>query len=117
MSIALRITKRFTTHESPFMVKDTNGITVFYAKYEHEAIAFIRGVQYANSKQAERSLWTVYEERFDVFVVGDGFQVMDFAKRETVGEVFSTEEEAWDEVESLIQEDKEQDRYMNNSGR
>mgnify|MGYP003344445765 FL=1 len=52
-AVPLRITKRTTTHESPYMVKDINGTTVFYAKYEHEAIAFVRGVQFAINQSTQ----------------------------------------------------------------
>lgn len=52
-TIPLRITKRTTTHESPYMVKDIKGNTVFYAKYEHEAIAFVRGVQFAINQSTQ----------------------------------------------------------------
>lgn len=54
MSIPLRITHRTTTHESPYMVKDITGTVVFYAKYEHEARAFVRGVQFAINQQSNK---------------------------------------------------------------
>lgn len=54
MSIPLRITHRTTSHESPYMVKDITGTVVFYAKYEHEAIAFVRGVQFASNQKGRK---------------------------------------------------------------
>lgn len=113
----MKITQRTHPHETPYMVTDSNGNTIFYCSYKHEAQAFIRGVQYANTKQVERDLWTDYDHRFDVMILGDEFHIIDNAKREMMGGAFATESEAWDEVDALIQEDKEQDRYGNNSGR
>lgn len=118
MSIALRITKRTTTHESPFMVKDINGTTVFYAKYEHEAIAFVRGVQYATNKQAERDLWTDYESRFEVMEKDSLFYVYDHATKVILGgNMFKSELEAEDHKQEFIDYDKQQEIYFNKSGR
>ena len=52
--VNLLMIRPYTDKKTPFVVKDIRGEIVFYAKYEHEALAFVRGVQFAQrQEQAE----------------------------------------------------------------
>ena len=52
----LRIEKTPVASDTPFHVKDIKGTTVFYARYEHEATAFVRGVQFSQRQEQEEPL-------------------------------------------------------------
>ena len=113
----MKILARTYPNQSPYRVSD-NGTDVFFCTYMHEAEAFIRGVKYANRKQAQRDLWTNYEERFEVMDKDGLFYVYDHAHAQIVGEeLFANEIEAEDFKEDLIKEEKEQEHYYNQSGR
>jgi hypothetical protein len=116
LAINLLTIKPNEDKNSPYVVKDIKGTIVFYARYEHEAEAFVCGVQFANRKQAQRDLWTDYEARFQVLIIGDSFQLYDMAEEISLGE-YETEEEAHNEKDDHIKEAEFQNRYENNSGR
>ena len=114
----MNIIQRTKPSDAPYMVADDNGTIVFWCNYKHEAEAFVRGVKYANRKQAQRDLFTDYENRFEVLEKGDSFCVFDHAFNVIVGgELFAEEEDADDFKESLIQEEQQQENYYTKSGR
>ena len=112
MSTPLQIRQKRYNNESPYVVTDIRGKTVFNAQYEHEARAFVRGVQFADSQ----NLWTDYPKRFQVLLMNDRFFLYDFAEEKDLGN-YETEEEAHEARLDAIEEDKQQDKYFNNSGR
>jgi hypothetical protein len=111
----MEILARRLKSDSPYMVED-NGTLIFWCNYLHEAEAFIRGVKYATRKQSKIDLWTDYEKRFQVLIIGDSFQLYDMAEEISLGE-FETEEEAHNEKDDHIKEAEFQNRYETNSGR
>jgi hypothetical protein len=113
----MQILARTYPNQSPYRVSD-NGVDIFFCNYKHEAEAFIRGVTYANRKHRQRDLWTDYANRFEVMEKDNLFYVYDHAESVIIGgELFANELEAYDLMEDFIKEEKEQERYYNQSGR
>ena len=113
----MEILARTYPHEARFRVSD-NGTDIFFCNYKHEAEAFIRGFNYAIRKSAKQNLWTDYANRFEVMGKDNLFYVYDHAESVIVGgELFANELEAYDLMEDFIKEEKEQERYYNQSGR
>jgi hypothetical protein len=116
--INLLTIKQTLDKTSPYVVKDIKGKIVFYAKYEHEAEAFVRGVQFANRKQAERDLWANFKDRFEVMEKDGFFYVYDHAEKMILENgLFQNEIEAEDLKEDTIKFCQDLDRYETNSGR
>lgn len=113
----MEIIARTNPSQSPYRISE-NGKDIFFCNYLHEAEAFIRGVKYATSKQAERDLWTNHEERFEVKEQNGFFYVYDHARYTIVDNgLFQNELEAYDLKEDTIKEAEFQNQYENKSGR
>ena len=103
------------------VVHPTKG-EIFFSGYQIECNAFILGYNMSKKEQeqlqAKRALWTDYANRFEVMDKDSLFYVYDHAHAQIVGEeLFANEIEAEDFKEDLIKEEKEQERYYNQSGR
>jgi hypothetical protein len=106
------------------VVHPTKG-EIFFSGYRFECNAFILGYNMSKKEQeqlqAKRDLWTNYEARFEVMEqhgLDTRFYVYDHAHAQIVGDqLFQYEEDADDFKEDLIKEEKEQERYYNQSGR
>jgi hypothetical protein len=103
------------------VVHPTKG-EIFFSGYRFECDAFILGYNMSKKEQeqlqAKRALWTDYANRFEVMDKDSLFYVYDHAHAQIVGEeLFANEIEAEDFKDDLIKEEKEQERYYNQSGR
>jgi hypothetical protein len=95
---------------------------IYFSGYQIECSAFIVGYNMRKKEEeqlrAKRALWTNYEKRFEIQEKKGLFYVYDHSELVIVGnELFETEQEADDFKEDLIKEEKEQERYYNQSGR